>query len=65
MQWALAEVWMRGCWGTAEALREMGERGRRGVEARYSVEAMKERFVELAEKVLAGVESRTERALVS
>lgn len=36
-----------------EALRAIGERGRRGVEARYSVGAMKDGFVKLAERVLA------------
>jgi glycosyltransferase involved in cell wall biosynthesis len=36
-----------------EALRAIGERGRRGVEERYSVDVMKDGFVELAERVLA------------
>ena len=48
----LARRW-EGLLNDPEALRAIGERGRRGVEERYSVGVMKDGFVELAERVLA------------
>jgi glycosyltransferase involved in cell wall biosynthesis len=48
----LARGW-EGLLNDPEALRAIGERGRRGVEERYSVGVMKDGFVELAERVLA------------
>lgn len=48
---ALAAVWAR-LLDRPDELREMGERGRREVERQYSVEAMKDGFVALAERLL-------------
>ncbi len=50
---ALADAWS-GLLADRDRLRVLGERGRRGARERYSVEAMKEGFVALAEAVIAG-----------
>jgi len=49
--WALAETWMQ-LLEDRKALREMGERGRRAVAERFSVDAMRDRFAVLAEQIL-------------
>ncbi len=54
---ALAEGWEELLASPEEAV-AMGERGRRGVENRYSVSVMKDGFLELAERVCATAASR-------
>ena len=54
---ALAEGWEELLANPEEAA-AMGERGRRGVENRYSVSVMKDGFLELAERVCAAAAPR-------